>query len=116
LKCGESRWPLAPPAVTAIARSVSPNSTAATKLLPELPYHFFVPGQGRAPNEASEPQMPLVNGTARLGWSSSKRGSIRSSMRWKRLTSPHGVFQVPNTCVSVSEAAWSVRRRSPAAA
>jgi len=29
-------------ALTARARTLSPNSTAATKLLPLVPYHFFV--------------------------------------------------------------------------
>ena len=73
--------------------------------MPVEPYQRFVPGQGCAPNDASEPQVPLVNGTARLGSASSKCGSMRSSRRWNRLISPHGVFHVPNSRVSVSEAA-----------
>ena len=36
--------PLSPPAVMARARTLSPNSTTATKLLPLVPYHFFVFG------------------------------------------------------------------------
>jgi hypothetical protein len=33
-----------PSAVTALARTRSPNSTTATKLFPLVPYHFFVSG------------------------------------------------------------------------
>jgi len=38
-----AKKPPGPPAVTARARTLSPNSTAATKLLPEVPYIFLVP-------------------------------------------------------------------------
>ncbi len=44
LKCGDDGLPLSPPAVTALARTVLPNSTTATKLLPLVPYHFLVSG------------------------------------------------------------------------
>jgi hypothetical protein len=37
LKCGESGWPLSPPAVIARALTLEPNATTATKLLPLLP-------------------------------------------------------------------------------
>jgi hypothetical protein len=38
LKCGDLGLPLAPPAVIAFALTRSPNSTAATQLLPLVPY------------------------------------------------------------------------------
>jgi hypothetical protein len=45
LKCFDRGSPLSPPALTARARTLSrPNSTIATKLLPLVPYHFFVCG------------------------------------------------------------------------
>ena len=37
LKCLDAGCPLSPPAVTAFARTRSPNSTTATKLLPLVP-------------------------------------------------------------------------------
>src|SRR5207253_8572975 len=92
LKCFDPTWPLSPPAVTARARTLSPNSTTATKLLPLVPYHFFVFGYARAPNEASEPNADETNGTGMLGPASSKLDAMLSLMRWKRLMSPHGVF------------------------
>ena len=54
---------ICPPARMLLARTRGPNSTTATKLLPLVPYHFFVFGYGRAPNDASEPQRADVNGT-----------------------------------------------------
>ena len=42
-----------------------------------------------------------------LGRASSNRGAISSLKRWNRLMSPHGVFQVPKSAVSLSEAAAS---------
>ena len=53
--------------MTARARTLSPNSTAATKLLPLVPYHRFVPGYARAPNDANDPQRADVNPTGVLG-------------------------------------------------
>ena len=47
VEMGRGGSPLSPPAVTARARTRLPNSTTATKLLPLVPYHFFVPGFGR---------------------------------------------------------------------
>ena len=67
LKWGDDGWPLSPPAVTALACTSRPNSTTATKLLPLVPYHFFVPGYGRALKEASEPQAEDVKPTGMLG-------------------------------------------------
>ena len=51
---------------------VGPNSTTATKLLPLVPYHFFVPGYARAPKDASDPQVADVNATGMLGPASLK--------------------------------------------
>src|SRR5262249_937590 len=104
LKCGDLGSPFNPPAVTARARTRSPNSTTATKLLPVLPYIFFVFGYVRAPNEASDPQRDDVKPTGILGFASSYGGAMSSVRRWKRLTSPHGVFHVPKSAVSLSDA------------
>ena len=105
--------PLSPPAVTARARTLSfPNSTTATKLLPLVPYHFLVPVRGAAPNEASEPKRADVNATGMLGLESSNGCTISGLMRWKRLISPHGVFQLPKSAGQRSDRrrqAWSSR-------
>src|SRR6266566_5158686 len=53
-----------------------------------------------------------VNGTGMLGCASSKCGAMSSLIRWKRLISPQGVFQVPKSAVSASTAAASGSRRS----
>jgi hypothetical protein len=81
LKWGDEGLPLSPPAVIARARTLSPNSTTATKLLPLVPYHFFVPGYARAANDASEPHLDDVNGTGMLGAESSNFGAMSSVMR-----------------------------------
>src|SRR5687768_7206237 len=99
----------------ALARTLSPNSTTATKLFPLVPYIFLVPLYARAPNDAREPHRDEVNATGVLGFASSKGCTMSPVRRWKRLTSPHGVFQLPKSAVSLSEAedrAWS--RCSPA--
>jgi hypothetical protein len=76
-----SGWPLSPPAVTARARTRSPNSTTATKLLPLVPYHFLVPGYARAPNEASDPQRDEVKATGMLGFASSNCWTMSPLLR-----------------------------------
>ena len=38
----------------ALALTLSPNSTTATKLLPDVPYHFLVPSRAREPYDAWE--------------------------------------------------------------
>ena len=111
LKCGDEGWPLSPPAVTALALILSPISTTATKLFPLVPYHFFVPGYGRAPNEASEPHADEVKPTGMLGPASLKGCTISPVRRWNRLISPQGVFQVPKSAVSLSEASDSDCKR-----
>src|SRR5437764_15138175 len=83
-----------PPAVTALARTVFPNSTTATKLFPLVPYHFFVPGYARAPNDASDPHVADGNPTGMLGPASLNGWTISPVSRWNRLISPHGVFQL----------------------
>src|SRR6185436_1356779 len=103
--------PLSPPAVTALAFTLSPNSTTATKLLPLVPYHFFVFLYGRAPNDASEPHRDDVNPTGMLGPASSNGCTMSSVRRWKRLMLPHGVFHEPKSAVSESDAATSASRR-----
>ena len=45
--------------MTARARTLSPNSTTATKLLPLVPYHFRVPGHGLAANDPARAQYQL---------------------------------------------------------
>src|SRR3954462_15790174 len=97
LKCGDEGLPLSPPAVTARARTLSPNSTTATKLLPLVPYHFFVFGYGRAPNDARDPHRDEVNGTGMLAPASSKLRAMLSFRRWKRLMFTHGVFHEPKS-------------------
>ena len=47
----------------------------------------------RAPNEASEPQRDEVKPTGMLGPASSNGWTMSPVRRWKRLMSPHGVFQ-----------------------
>ena len=94
------------------ARTLSPNSITATKLLPLVPYHFFVPGYARAANDASDPHLDDVNGTGILGAASSNLGAMSSLMRWKRLISPHGVCQRPKSWLSLAVAATSDWRRS----
>ena len=107
LKCGDPGWPLSPPAVTALACTVLPNSTTATKLFPLVPYHFLVPGYARAPKEASEPHCAEGKPTGMLG-PASLNGWTRSPVRrWNRLMSPHGVFQLPKSAWSLSDAAAS---------
>src|SRR5207249_7099699 len=96
-----------PPAVTAFARTLSPNSTTATKLLPLVPYHLLVPGYARAANEASEPHRADVNGTGMLGPASLNGCTMSPVRRWKRLISPHGVRHEPKSDVSLSDAVAS---------
>ena len=107
LKWGDDGLPLSPPAVIARARTLSPNSTTATKLLPLVPYHFFVPGYARAAKEANDPHLDDVKGTGMLGAESSNLGAISSVTRWKRLMSPHGVCHLPKSCSSFVVAAAS---------
>src|SRR3954451_21690662 len=104
MKCFDFGSPLSPPAETARARTLSPNSTTDTKLLPLVPYHFFVPGYGRAANDASEPTVAAENGTGMLGPASLNGCAMSPVKRWKRLMSPHGVFHVPKSAVSLSDA------------
>ena len=59
---------------------LSPNSTTATKLLPLVPYHFFVPEYARAASDASEPHFPAVKPTGMLG-AESLKGWSRSPVR-----------------------------------
>src|SRR5688500_28469 len=100
-----------------IARTLSaPNSTTATKLLPLVPYHFFVPGFGLAPNEASDPHRADVNPTGMLGALSLNGCTMSPVRRWKRLISPHGVFQLPKFNASVSDATARACKRSAAVA
>ena len=103
--------PLSPPAVTALARTLSPNSTTATKLLPLVPYIFFVPVVG-ARAERGE-RAPARRGEAdRDARPASSNGWTMSPVRrWKRLMSPHGVFQLPKSAASLSDAAASARSR-----
>src|SRR5204863_9793620 len=92
-------------ALTARAFTRSPNSTTATKLLPLVPYISFVPGYVRAPNEASDPQVADENPTGMLGLLSLNCWTMAPSLRWKRLMRPHGVFQLPKSAASLSDAA-----------
>src|SRR5580704_1950651 len=112
LKCGEDGWPLSPPAVTARARTRSPNSTTATKLFPLVPYHFLVPGYARAPKDASDPQAEEVKATGMLGPASLNGWTMSPVRRWNRLMSPQGVFQLPKSACSLSDATASDSRRS----
>ena len=116
MKCWDLGSPLSPPAVTALARTESPNSTTATKLFPYLPYRFLVPLFAWGTMDASEPHCAVVKGTGMLGASSLKRWTMSSVSRWKRLMSPQGVFQVPKSCASLSDAAASDSSRSSAVA
>ena len=72
----------------------------------------------RAPNEASEPHRAEVKPTGMLGPASLNGWTMSPVRRWKRLMSPHGVFQVPKSAVSLSDAAASaceqLLRRGPA--
>src|SRR4051794_24255372 len=77
------------------------------KLFPLVPYHFFVFGYARAPNEASEPHVADANITGILGPASSNDGLMLSFRRWKRLISLHGVFHFPKSAASLSDAAAS---------
>src|ERR1700730_11909989 len=93
-----------------MARTLSPNSTTATKLFPLVPYHFFVPGYARAPNEASEPHWEEGKATGMLAPASLNGWTMSPVRRWNRLMSPHGVFQFPKSAESLSDAvasAWS---------
>ena len=47
------------------------------KLLPLVPYHFFVPGYARAAKDANDPHRDDVNGTGMLGPASSNLGAMR---------------------------------------
>src|SRR3954447_12637110 len=116
MKCLDFGSPLSPPADTARARTLSPNSTTATKLLPLVPYHFFVPGYARAANDASDPHLDDAKGTGMLGAESSNFGAMSSVMRWKRLISPHGVCHLPKSRWSFVVAAASDCRRSASVA
>jgi hypothetical protein len=102
LKCGDEQGsPLWPPALTALARTdSSPNSTTATKLLPVVPYIFLV-WKVRAPKDASEPHRAEVKPTGMLGPASSNGCTMSPVRRWKRLISPHGVFQVPKSLSAI---------------
>ena len=48
-----------------------------------------------------------MNPTGMLGAASSERMHDVVGERWKRLMSPHGIFHVPKSAVSVSDAAAS---------
>ena len=61
----------------------------------------------RAPNDASEPQRADVKPTGMLGPASLNGCTMSPVRRWKRLMSPHGVFQVPKSAASLSDAAAS---------
>ena len=91
---------MSPPAVTALARTRSPNSTPATKLLPLVPYHLLVSFVGLAPNEASDPHRADVNGTGMLGPLSSNGCTMSPVSRWNRLISPQGVSHRPKSAAS----------------
>ena len=56
----------------------------------------------RAPNEASDPQRDEVKPTGMLGPASSNGWTMSPVRRWKRLMSPHGVFQLPKSRASLS--------------
>src|SRR5688572_31584289 len=60
LKCGDDGSPRSPPAVTALARTVLPNSTTATKLLPLVPYIFFDPLRSEEHTSELQSQSNLV--------------------------------------------------------
>ena len=59
----------------------------------------------------ANPSVPTVNGTGMLGPASLNGCTMSSVRRWKRLMSPHGVFQVPKSAVSLSEAAASASQQ-----
>src|SRR4249920_4001471 len=86
---------------------LSPNSTTATKLLPLVPYHFLVPLCGVAANDASDPQRDDVKPTGMLGPASLNGWTMSPVSRWNRLMSPHGVFHLPKSAASLSDAAAS---------
>src|SRR5262249_37321458 len=65
------------------------------------------PRQGRAPNDASEPQRDEGNPTGMLGPASLNGWTMSSVSRWNRLISPQGVFQLPKSAVSRADAAAS---------
>src|SRR4249920_3501206 len=90
---------------------LSPNSTTATKLLPLVPYHFLVPLCGVAANDASDPQRDEVKPTGMLGPASLNGCTMSPVTRWKRLMSPHGVFHLPKSAASLSDAAASESSR-----
>ncbi len=64
-------------------------------------------GYGRAPNEASEPHTEDVKPTGMLGFASLNGCTMSPVRRWNRLISPQGVFQVPKSASSLSDAAES---------
>ena len=105
-----------PPAVTATARTLSPNSTTATKLFPLVPYQRRVPFRGAAPKEARDPHRAEVNATGVLGASSSKTRSMSPVRRWNRLISPQGVRQSPKSPSRRSNASARASTRTDAAA
>src|SRR5438093_2611122 len=88
-------------------RTRSPNSTTATKLFPLVPYIFLVPLYVRAPKDASEPHREEVKPTGMLGPASLNGWTISPVRRWNRLMSPQGVFQLPKSLASLSDAADS---------
>ena len=61
----------------------------------------------RAPNEASEPHCDDVKPTGMLGPASLNGCTMSPVSRWNRLISPHGVFHVPKSAASRSDAAAS---------
>ena len=69
-----------------------------------MPYIFLVPLYVRAPNDASEPQRDEVKPTGMLGPASLNGWTMSPVRRWNRLMSPHGVFQLPKSLASLSDA------------
>jgi hypothetical protein len=88
------------------ARTRSPNSTTATKLLPLVPYHRLVP-LARRRAERGE-RAPARRGEAHGMRGLRRRRTFRSMsplIRWNRLISPHGVRQSPKSSFQPSDAA-----------
>jgi len=107
LKCGDAGSPLAPPALTARARTRGPNSTTATKLLPFVPYQRLVGGGLSKPKAGSDPHRLEANGTGVLGAWSLKASGLSEGSRCSRLTSPHGTCQRPKSRCSCAIAVLS---------
>ena len=66
-----------------------------------------MPGYALAPKEASDPHRAEVKPTGVLGPSSVNGCTMSPVSRWKRLTSPQGVFHVPKSDCSRSDTAAS---------